>query len=314
VRESREDIQSVYRCWNEEEYFKVELSSDSQSIFAITKRGHFSVYATANLVLRLRWAFLTNAQLANDVVVNMVVCQLNPVVLVCFRERVRVLSMTAMVEGRVVDEEGFMFSHFNGRIIDMKVNPREDLLAVALNDRETQEPKVLLFAVDFESGSATPVSFNATFSSIRFIDFSFDNFYLMYYDDTSKKAYFINLNQKTSMYESSPKGDFYFVNEGMLHSPLRNRIKHFYHEQNQINCISRFSDSVAIVTDSFGIIRVFEIGMDSARIVQVCSQHLADVNVCKLSSDHSLLVTSSKKDKAIYVWRVVEVGEESGDE
>ena len=29
VRESREYIQAVFRCWDEEEYFKVELSSDS---------------------------------------------------------------------------------------------------------------------------------------------------------------------------------------------------------------------------------------------------------------------------------------------
>jgi hypothetical protein len=352
VKESKEYIKPFYRCWDNEEYFRLDFSQDARFIFAITRAGNFSLYATRDLGLKLRCNFLTGEGTGGakdpglakpgtnqsgvasgnqtvvsqpkvvgqtslvgrapqpaptkNALVNMVVCQLNPFLILCLLDGPKIYRQVELTEGVVSEATDLEYPRLPGRAIDLKLNHREDMVAVAFNDADTQEPKIMLHAVDFGRRTFTAVRLAVTFSSIKFIDFSFDNFYLMYYDDISKKDYYINLNERVATYDPNPRVDIHCLNEGVLHSALKSKLKQFYHENNRINCIVKFSDSVAIVTDSFGTLRVFESESDAFKTTQVYTQHLNDAHICRLSADQSLLMVSSRVDRAICLWRVVE--------
>lgn len=306
VKESKEYIKQIYRCWDQEECFRADFSYDSKHIFAITKKGSLSIYRVNDLALCLRDTVLTAEQNAvqKNHIINMFVCHLNPYLIICFLDEIRVFGIPDLLNGKLVRDYEFAQLSVKGEIIDMKINLREDFIAIAFNEVETNEPKVHLYSIDFQAKKFMIVNLSVTFSSIRFIDFSFDNYYLMYYDDTCKKDYYINLNEKVALYESEPKNDILCVNEGILHSKLENKIRRFFHENNPIQCILRLNDHVVISTDHFGTIRVFEIENDDVKVVQVYTQHLMDVSVCKMSLDQNCLLTSSKTDKAIYLWKI----------
>lgn len=339
VKESNDCIKPFYRCWSLDEYFKVDFSNDTKFIFAVTRSGSFSVYSTKELALLLRWnvmeghgsagSFKDGASASlhrdkgswgsgkggsqpssaqdpsfKDLLINMVVLQLNPYVLLCFSSGIQAYNSPELVNGVVSRTLDIDFPQIPGAIFDMKVNRREDLIALAYTDSETQEPNVSLHSIDFGKKTLTPVKLSTTFSSIKFIDFSFDNYYLFYYDEMANKDYYINLNEKTSLSETAPKSDIFCLNEGILHSSIHNRLKEFYHENNRANCILRLSDSTCIVSDAYGTVRVFEVSKGSVIASQVYTQHLGDTNICRLSSDQTLLLTASRADKAIFIWKV----------
>ena len=95
------------------------------------------------------------------------------------------------------------------------------------------------------------------------------------------------------------------MNEGIFYTNKKEQLEEFYSKDCKILCMKKLFDKFYILSDSFGTIRIF----DSQRQEDVClgiyGQHLNEVNNLRISKNNQFLMTTSKQDKCLFIWKIV---------
>lgn len=55
----------------------------------------------------------------------------------------------------------------------------------------------------------------------------------------------------------------------------------------------------------YGTLRILDTNKKVNKIVDIKCQHLGEVNNCLITKDNSYLVTTSIKDKSIFIWKIL---------
>lgn len=148
------------------------------------------------------------------------------------------------------------------------------------------------------------MSFDNLSTSLEFIDFSTDNFYLLYKDNYEEVA-IIDLASLKRITEIYMEFNIEWCSDGIKVTDKAKGINSYYNEENKILKITKLGEKAVAVTDQMGTIRIFHYPCDasSGQGYSTClAQHLNIVNQCVISPDKKYLVTSSEVDRSVLIW------------
>jgi WD40 repeat protein len=108
--------------------------------------------------------------------------------------------------------------------------------------------------------------------------------------------------------------DIEWISDGLKISENRVGLEPCYTEENIVMKLSRVGRNSLVATDEIGTIRLFEYPCKHTGYYQLYSQHLNYINTCHISPDWKYLITSSRVDKCIFIWRIEPTNREEDDD
>lgn len=237
-------ISKVYTAHDNEIPKEVDFSSKGDRIFCITQKGLFSSweYETMKSLISIAFEMTT---------VTMVVFKTNPYVVIAFQKEIIVLDVSKATEAEVVKGFGIESQH---NISDVKVSLNEEFMAVALTPSDETNAKIDLYTIHFDKKEfVSKKTIEGIYSEIEFMDFSTDDYYLMYKDTIGQKCFFdIENNKKNDTLAID--FDIEWVSEGIKISEKRRGLDPWYKEDNVVTNLVRAGDHTLIATDEIGTV------------------------------------------------------------
>ncbi|EGR31152.1 hypothetical protein IMG5_116820 [Ichthyophthirius multifiliis] len=202
--------------------------------------------------------------------------------------------------------------------IYIKISFNEEILAVALDPNEQKNAQIEIYKLD---PSTTKIYeqfkvVNTLSTSLEFIDFSTDNFFLLYKDNFEDVEIIDFKNQDfKKITKDQVEFEMEWCTDGIKVSSNIKGVYTYYSDENKILKIQRLGDKQIAVTDEMGSIRIYNYPCDSSGngYFNLYTDHLNYINQCVMSPDKNYLVTSSQKDRCILIWKVLNNGEQEED-
>lgn len=271
----------IYSCHDNEIPKEVNFSADNTRVYCITENGLFSGWELQplNLLKSHHW---------NKPTVTMIVLQkprkrqqeggnraVNPEVIIAFKSEIKVfdtdLSRWSEVHG---------FSETSQRdITDVKVSEDETKMAVAYAADGEGNSFIDIFRIDFNSQKFISTSKIENISSdVEFLDFSVDNFFLLYKDKVNQKCFY----DLSSLKKSDALGvemDIEWMSDGIKLSEKTSELDKLCEDDNSFRCMVKVVDKspdgkVEKGGDKGSIIVTDEIGTVGARVTRSASSSI----------------------------------------
>ena len=140
-------------------------------------------------------------------------------------------------------------------------------------------------------------------TNVDYLDFSTDNFYLLY-KDVSDEIAIIDLSIQKKINSLYVEFELEWCSDGKKLDEKAKGIHSCYTDENRILKITPIGEKSIAVTDEMGTIRIFPYPCLSGSYQRIYTDHLIYVNQCIASPDKETLVTTSEVDKCIMVWKI----------
>jgi len=187
------------------------------------------------------------------------------------------------------------------KISDAKLNTKENVLGVASTSAST--PEVSLY--ETAGGFTKLTTFHGFKASIKYIDFSTDDYYLQCEDNLGHVNLF-EIESSRLINTDAIDFDLEWLGEGLRsYSPLEN-VRKQYSQDNKILQICKMSGKPIIaIGDEIGTIRFFNYPNNgSDGYFQVYAEHLYNITKCLFTHDQRFFVSVSSFDRCVFKWRV----------
>jgi len=229
LRSSAQD-QEVPRC--------VGFSGNSELIYMISKQGYFTV-----------WQFKILKKV-HDVHYNlptqsMIVFKKSQIVIVAFLQKIQFIDCND-----AYSVLGKATKICSANIQDIKLSFNEEILAVALSPKQDQNARIDIFRVsDGEELFAPYKSIENLTNNIEFIDFSTDNYYMLYKDIQEEETIFNLVSFKQQNNLNKFAFDIEWCSDGIkIHKKTKGLLQ-FYSEENKILKMQKLDEAHIAVTD-----------------------------------------------------------------
>ena len=144
---------------------------------------------------------------------------------------------------------------FHRKITDVKVSKNEEKMAVAFSsDQDGNNAYIELFKIDHTINRfSTTSKIENIASKIEFMDFSEDNYYLMYSDSVTQKCFYdlTNLKKNDTL---AIDFDMEWVSDGIKLSEKTAELDKYCEEDNNFRCMVKAGNGSLIVTDEIGTV------------------------------------------------------------
>ena len=244
-QDMRDLVHKVYTAHDNEIPKEVDFSAEGDRIFCVTQKGLFTSWD----YLSMKSLFSKNFSL---ITVTMCVLKRNPYIVLAFEKEIIVLDITNIGSAEIVKGFGCETQH---DITDVKISLNEEFMAVALAPSKESNAKIDLYTINFDKKEfISKKSIEGIYSEIEFMDFSTDNYYLMYKDNIGQKCFFDLANNKKND-TLAIDFDIEWVSEGIKISEKRRGLDPWYKEDNTVTCLVRAGSRTLIATDEIGTVR-----------------------------------------------------------
>lgn len=232
----------VYSCHDNEIPKEVDFNASNTTLFCITEKGLFTAWNFETLKTEATIVFAKTT-------INMIVMKKhNNKVLIAFDTQI-ILLRTDKYE----KDEGFTCD-FQRKVTDVKVSKKEDKMAVAFAAGNDGSAYIQIFKIDHSSNKAISGDIIENISSnVEFMDFSEDDFYLMYKDNVTQKCFFDLTNQKKND-TLAIDFDMEWVSDGIKLSEKTAELDKYCEEDNNFRCMVKAGERSLIVTDEIGTV------------------------------------------------------------
>lgn len=282
-------VRKWIQCSDHETPITVAVDMVSQRIFTMTAAGLFQV-----------WDLLTfDIIFAKDfrrVASNVIAFRLSSRVLLVFEHEIMVLDANAS-KGYDELRQYELKLH---KISDAKLNGNERLLGVA--STSSLNPEVSLY--ETEDGFTKLSTFYGFKSSIKYIDFSADNFY-MQCEDVLGEVQLFEIESSRIINTDAIDFDLEWLGEGLRsYSPLEG-VRAQYSQDNKITTIAKLvGKPIVAIGDELGTVRLFNYPNNgSDQYYQCFSEHLYSVTKCLFTHDQRSFISLSGADRCVFKWR-----------
>ena len=300
LKESKDLIKPIYNCFDDDSPLFCDFSYNNKIIFSSSKMGTLCIYRFENSILLYRQYFQKK-------IVNMIVMNTNPYLILGFEDKVSFYNVLNIEKGIFTNIESFTLK-CNLSINDLKITMDEKLLAMSIyinpKKKTKESPQIQIYSIDKELKQLILIQkIDNLSSSIEFIDFSTENFYLMFKDIENNISY-ITLTDMKKVDNIDTSHKIEWMNEGIKFTDYKRSLDLYYNEENRIIKMKKLFNKFLIATDILGTVRIFECNSNLSSYNKIYAQHLNIVNNCKISKNNKYLMTSSEKDNNIFIWKI----------
>lgn len=243
-QDMRDLVKKVYTAHDNEIPKEADFSAAGDKIYCITSKGMFTSwdYATMRSLVRIPFGMPTT---------TMIVLNNHDLIIIAFEKKVVVLDVSRRESSETID--GFTVeTQFN--LTDVKVSLNEEFMAIAIAPSEETNAKIELYTINFDKKEfISKKTIEGIFSEIEFMDFSTDNYYLMYKDSIGQKCFFDLANNKKND-TLAIDFDIEWVSEGIKISEKRRGLDPWYRENNNVTNLVRAGKKSLIATDEIGTV------------------------------------------------------------
>lgn len=243
----RDLVKKVYTAHDNEVPKEADFSAAEDRIYCITNKGLFTSwdYETMRSLVRIPFDMATT---------TMIVLKNHEMIIIAFEKQIVVLDVTKREISETIS--GFTVeTQFN--LTDVKVSLNEEFMAVAIAPSEETNAKIELYTINFDKREfISKKTIEGIFSEIEFMDFSTDNYYLMYKDSIGQKCFFDLANNKKND-TLAIDFDIEWVSEGIKISEKRRGLDPWYREDNNVTCLVRAGEKSLIATDEVGTVKKY---------------------------------------------------------
>lgn len=275
-----------------DELLKSEISKDGQLIFSISRRGFFWVLELATLHCVVARQFGGSGH-----IIEMFVLKTAKLLVVVTESAVEAFELG----GRDAFIEPLFRTEIDSRVNKACLSFNEEFLALSLGASKMEKhenQKVSIFWLCSKTGRLT---FKGEWVfPVKVMDFSRDNNFLLYGDDSDKYEY-VNLREFKKVPVPDTICEVEWVDEGQL---AGQKAEHQVEVTGKITAIRRISERWLIVVQAHGTIGIFENGLSSFNLRRLYTQHLGPINACFLSQNR-YLVTTGKDERNVLVWEIL---------
>ena len=300
LKESKDLITPIFSCSDSDEPLSCDFNYNNDLIFTITKNGILSIYKYNTLYIHYQFYFKLPT-------VAMHVFKTMPYFIICFENEFRMFN-AINVQNDEISEESTFFRRYDLSINDMKVSFDEKILAVSIYinpKKNTQEsPKIEIFSIDWDDKELNLVKIVDNLnSSIEFIDFSKENYFLLF-KDMEKNISYVDLTDFKKIDYIDENLNIEWLNHGIKNTDIKAILDTYYNEENPIICLKKFSNKFYIATDYIGSIRIFEDDNSGIKSCDIYCQHLYNINNFTIANNRQIALSSSIYSKSIYIWKI----------
>jgi WD40 repeat protein len=262
-------------------------------IFCITEKGLFTAWELPTLKRAASIYF------GMTTVTMIVLKRFDKRIIIAFEHQILVLNIDPFEKVKDFNLE------CQKLITDVKVSKHEEKMAVAFAADQEGSAYIEIFKIDHTANKFISSSkIENIASKIEFMDFSEDNYYLMYKDNVTQKCFYDLTNSKKND-TLAIDFDMEWVSEGIKLSEKTSELEKYCEEDNTFRCMVRAGKESLIVTDEIGTIRIFEYPSQKGRgYYKLYTQHLSFITTCHISKNQEYLVTASRLDRCIFIWKV----------
>ncbi|EGR29518.1 PH domain protein [Ichthyophthirius multifiliis] len=178
--------------------------------------------------------------------------------------------------------------------VNVQKQQKQQQINLRLNCHDQEIPRSLLLC-----------SIDNLSTSVEFVDFTIDNSYLLYKDNFEEVS-IIDLTNHKKINTIYIEHDVEWCSDGIKISEKTKGVHSYYNDENKILKITPIKNCIA-VTDEMGTIRIFNYPCESGTgngYMMCYPDHLNNINQCVLSPNGQFLVTSSERDRCIFIWTV----------
>jgi hypothetical protein len=184
----------------------------------------------------------------------MIVLKNYELVIIAFDNKIIALNVSGMTKAEMINS--FTVDMLK-KITDLKVSKNEEKMAVALAPDDESNARIEIYKIDHNSNTFVSISTIENISSkIEFMDFSEDNYYLMYKDNVTQKCFYdlTNLKKNDTL---AIDFDLEWVSEGIKLSEKTAGLDEWCEEDNKFTCLVRAGSRSLIATDEIGTVVPF---------------------------------------------------------
>ncbi|KAL4497254.1 hypothetical protein ABPG72_011189 [Tetrahymena utriculariae] len=284
-----------YSCHDQEIVKSIQFNGNSDKLYTITENGLFCVWD----VRKIKRIKMIHFHLK---IHSIIVLKRYQIIVVASERKIQFFNQTDYSERNKAIV-------FDTKIADVKLSFNEEMLAVALDPNQKTNAKIIIYKYVGTDQDVfihdIPVPIQST--SLEFVDFSTDNFFLLYKDNVDDVEIIDFRNEFKKVIKGEVEFNLEWCTDGIKVSPNMKGVLHtYYSDENSILKVQKIGDRQIAVTDEMGSIRLFSYPCTSQSkgYFKCYTDHLNFINQCILSPDKKYLVTSSQRDRCTLIWRV----------
>jgi WD40 repeat protein len=264
----------------------------SSRIYILTLKGFFSVWSLQTYDVVFQKNYFKNAK-------SLISFRLTNKVMLIFENEIYVLDSNPNYN--TFDELPSYTLKLN-QISDAKLNHNEKILGVATTSAAA--PEVTLY--DTENGFSKMKTLYGFKSSIKYIDFSTDNYYLQCEDNLGEVLLF-EIETQRIIHTDAVDFELEWLGEGLRSYSQLKGIHYWYSQSNKITQICKvIGRPIVAVGDELGTIRLFNYPNTTGEGYYQCySDHQFAITSCLFSYDRRYFLSTSEIDRCIFKWKVV---------
>jgi len=228
---------------------EVDFDANCERIVAITQNGLFTIWDFNNLRVRVSKDFKTPTT-------RMVVVKRTLYAAICFDNKFVMLDIS---DDANIHEISSFTEEFNLVTSEMKLNLDENFLAVAMAPNYETCTNIEIYTIDYDEKKLIKYHTMPNLSSsIEYMDFSSDSFFLMYMDNIKTRCFFELKNKRKEDKETlNPKYDVEWIGDGLKISEKIRGLAQSYTEDNDTTCLVRAGRRSLIASDQIGTVIIF---------------------------------------------------------
>jgi len=284
-------IRRWIRCIDHETPKSISIDMISSRIYILTQKGFFSVWDLVSFDVKYYKNFLKPSR-------QIISFKLSNKVMLVFETEIIVLDSNP--QANTFDEMPAYKLNLN-QISDAKLNHNETLLGVATTSAAA--PEVTLY--DTDNGFTKIRALYGFKSSILYIDFSTDNYYLQC-EDNLGEIWLFEIETQRVIHTDAIDFELEWLGEGLRSYSNLKGIHTWYSQSNRIRQITKvIGRPIVVVGDELGTIRLFNYpNVYGQGYYQCYSEHLFTITNCLFSPDRKFFLSTSEMDRCIFKWKV----------
>jgi hypothetical protein len=243
VLAEKQTMRKLIRCIDHEIPRSVSIDMLSSRIYILTLKGFFSVWSLQTFDVVFQKNYFKNAK-------SLISFRLSNKVMLIFENEIYVLDSNPNYN--TFDELPAYTLKLN-QISDAKLNHNERILGVATTSAAA--PEVTLY--DTENGFSKMKTLYGFKSSIKYIDFSTDNYYLQCEDNLGEVLLF-EIETQRIIHTDAVDFELEWLGEGLRSYSQLKGIHYWYSQSNKITQICKvIGRPIVAVGDELGTVRLF---------------------------------------------------------
>ena len=288
--DKKSKIRKWMKCTDHESPISIGVDMVSEKIFSMTAAGLFTAWDLVSFDVVFSKDFHKVSQ-------NIIAFKLSNKILLVFDNEIIVLGSNISNGYDELKEYELKLN----KISDAKLNSTERLLGIASTSSST--PEVSLY--ETENGFAKLTTFYGFKSSIKYIDFSTDNFYLQCEDNLGEVQLF-EIESSRLINTETIDFELEWLGEGLRsYGPLENIRKQYTSDNKILQIVKIRGKPIIAIGDEIGTIRFFNYPNNgNDQYYQCYSDHLFNITKCLFTHDQRFFVSTSIYDRCIFKFKV----------